>query len=100
MQINSQTLKHRILPETYYLAGDLEAQVDAFVGHYNHRRYHESLKNLPPADVYFGRGQTICCKEKGSTKKHLNDAACNMQKRLLNSLTISNDFIIAPAQWP
>lgn len=54
-----QTLKNRILLENYYLPGDLEAQIDAFIGHYNHRRYHESLKNLTPADVYFGRGQTI-----------------------------------------
>jgi putative transposase len=39
--------------------GDLEAKIDAFVDHYNHRRYHESLCNLIPADVYFGRAQTI-----------------------------------------
>ncbi len=54
-----QTLKNRILLENYYLPGDLEAQVEAFVAHYNHQRYHESLNNLTPADVYFGRGQTI-----------------------------------------
>ena len=54
-----QTLKNRILLENYFLPGDLEAQIDAFVGHYNHQRYHESLKNLTPADVYTGRGQTI-----------------------------------------
>jgi transposase InsO family protein len=54
-----QTLKNRILLEHYYLPGDLEAQIDNFVAHYNHRRYHESLGNLTPADVYLGRGQTI-----------------------------------------
>jgi transposase InsO family protein len=54
-----QTLKNRILLENYYLPGHLEAQIEAFVEHYNHQRYHECLKNLTPADVYFSRGQTV-----------------------------------------
>ncbi len=54
-----QTLKNRILLENYYLPGDLRQQIDGFVEHYNHKRFHESLQNLTPADVYFGRGQTI-----------------------------------------
>src|SRR5210317_1830996 len=54
-----QTLKNRILLEHYFLPGDLEKQIEAFVDHYNPRRYHESLDNLTPADVYFGRGESI-----------------------------------------
>ena len=54
-----QTLKNRILLEHYYLPGDLERQVTAFVAHYNHARYHESLDNLTPADVYFGRAEAV-----------------------------------------
>jgi len=54
-----QTLKNRILLENYYLPGALEAQIGAFIAHYNHQRYHESIGNLTPADVHFGRGQTI-----------------------------------------
>jgi putative transposase len=53
------SLKSRILLENYYLPGDLELAVAAFVEHYNHCRCHESLDNLTPADVYFGRAQTI-----------------------------------------
>src|ERR1700747_739542 len=49
-----QTFKNRILLENYYLPGDLEAQIAAFVADYNHLRYHESISNLTPADVYFG----------------------------------------------
>jgi len=54
-----QTLKNRILLENYFLPGDLEAQIAAFVDDYNHCRYHESIDNLTPADVYFGRGPTV-----------------------------------------
>ncbi len=54
-----QTLKNRILLENYYLPGDLEQKIADFISHYNHVRYHESIANLTPADVYFGRAQTI-----------------------------------------
>ena len=54
-----QTLKNRILLDHYFFPGDLEASIEAFVDHYNHHRYHESINNLTPADVYFGQGQVI-----------------------------------------
>ncbi|GJM01471.1 MAG: transposase [Methyloligella sp.] len=58
-----QTLKNRILLENYFLPGDLKAQIGKFVDHYDHHRYHESLNNLTPSDVYFGRAQSILQKK-------------------------------------
>ena len=63
-----QTLKNRILLENYFLPGDLEAQIEAFVDHYNHQRYHESLSNVTPADVYFGRDKAIL-QQRGRIKR-------------------------------
>jgi len=63
-----QTLKNRILLENYFLPGDLEAQIEAFIADYNHRRYHESIDNLTPADVYCGRGRAILA-ERGRIKR-------------------------------
>ena len=60
-----QTLKNRILLENYYLPGELEAKIGDFVAYYNH----ESIANLTPADVYFGRGQTILL-ERERIKRH------------------------------
>jgi putative transposase len=54
-----RSMKHRILLENYYLPGQLEQSIKEFVELLQHCRYHESLDNLTPADVYFGRGQTI-----------------------------------------
>ena len=54
-----QTLKNRVLLENHYLPSDLEAGVGAFVEHYNHRHYHQSLGNLTPTDVYFGQDHAI-----------------------------------------
>lgn len=54
-----QTLKIRILLENYYLPGDLETQIGAFIDYYNHHRCHESLGNVTSADAYFGRAHSI-----------------------------------------
>ncbi len=73
-----QTMKNRVLLENYFLPGDLERQISAFVEHYNHRRYHESLDNLTPADVDFGRGQSILNQRERIKRKTIN------QRRLLH----------------
>ena len=70
-----QTLKNRILLENYFLPGDLEAQIEAFVDHYNHQRYHESLNNVTPADVYFGRDKAILKQRERIKRKDTRNAA-------------------------
>ena len=50
-----RSLKNQVLLENYYLPGDLKARIAEFVNYYNTERYHESLGNLTPADVYLGR---------------------------------------------
>ena len=64
-----KTLKNRVLLENYFLPGDLEARIKAFVEHYNHQRYHESLNNVTPADAYFGRASAIIKRRKRIKRK-------------------------------
>lgn len=76
-----QTLKNRILLENYFLPGDLEASIDRFVAHYNHQRYHESINNLTPADVYFGRGQTILLERERIKRNTINQRRLQHQNK-------------------
>lgn len=71
------SLKSRILLENYCLPGDLERSVADFVEHYNHRRYDESLDNLTPANVYFGKGSRILQRRerRSNARPSSNDAA-------------------------
>ncbi|HUX59645.1 MAG TPA: integrase core domain-containing protein [Bacteroidales bacterium] len=52
-------MKNIIKLEHYYSPDELKDQIAEFVEYYNNHRYHESLNNVTPADVYFGRDQEI-----------------------------------------
>ena len=75
-----QTLKNRILLENYFFPADLKAQIEAFIDYYNHQRYHESLDNLTPADVYFGRGQTILLQRQRIKRKTIEHRRLQYRK--------------------
>ena len=66
-----RSMKNQVLLEHYYLPGDLERRISQFVDYYNHERYHESLDNLTPADVFYGRGQQILNKRENIKLKTL-----------------------------
>ena len=76
-----QTMKNRVLLENYYLPGDLERQIGSFVEYYNNQRYHESLNNVTPADVYFGRDKTILREREKIKKQTIRQRRLQHQKQ-------------------
>jgi hypothetical protein len=72
-----QTLKNRILLENYFLPGDLNANIERFVTHYNHHCHHESLSNLTPADIYLGATKLFYSNAKGQNETQSINGDCN-----------------------
>ena len=66
-----RSMKNQVLLENYYLPVDLKARIGEFVVYYNTQRYHESLKNLTPEDVYTGRGQVVLNRRRRIKQKTL-----------------------------
>jgi len=65
-------------------------RIRQFVDYYNHERYHESLNNLTPADVYYGRGQTILDKRekiKQQTLARRKQMYCDNQAKHSNLMS-------------
>ena len=52
-------MKSVVKLEQYYFPWELEEALRDFVAHYNNERYHESLDNVTPADVYLRRQQAV-----------------------------------------
>jgi len=54
-----RTMKNVVKLQNYYLPGELSREIGRFVSYYNNERYHESLDNVTPSDVYYGRYRDI-----------------------------------------
>jgi len=67
-----RSMKNIIKLENYYLPEELNRQLELFVEYYNNERYHESLNNLTPADIYFGRDKEIIANRKTIKEKTIN----------------------------
>ena len=70
-------MKNVVKLENYHFPGELKLALKDFVVYYNNERYHESLKNVTPADVYFGRQHQVLSK-RGKIKR----STMNERKRL------------------
>jgi transposase InsO family protein len=64
-----RSMKNIIRLANYYFPSELEDQIRLFVNYYNHKRYHEALGNVTPADVYYGRDQEIKARREKIRKK-------------------------------
>lgn len=54
-----RSMKNVVNLQTFYFPWELQRAIGEFVVYYNHERYHESLDNMTPADVYFGKAKEV-----------------------------------------
>jgi len=54
-----RSMKNVIKLQNYYSPSELERAIAEWAEYYNNQRCHESLENVTPADVYFGREKEI-----------------------------------------
>ena len=52
-------MKNVVKLEHYRFPWQLETAIREFVAYYNDERYHESLDNTTPSDVYYGRHHEV-----------------------------------------
>jgi hypothetical protein len=52
-------MKNVVKLENYYSPEELKTAIARFVKYYNQERYHESLNNMVPEDVYNGRVEEV-----------------------------------------
>ena len=80
-----------------------------FVEDYNHRRYHEALQNVTPADAYYGRQVAILSRREGIKRRTLQQrkrenvhvphhAANRPEVSLINGVPLTPLYVKTAAQ--
>ncbi len=66
-----RSMKNVVKLEKYHNPWELERAIARFVDDYNHRRLHEALDNVTPADVYEGRRSAILARREQIKRRTL-----------------------------
>lgn len=83
-----RSLKNEVLLQHYFMPEELEREIARFVEYYNIERYHESLNNLTPADVYSGRAREI-----ETRRERIKRETFERRRRYNRSLTHTTNII-------
>ena len=54
-----RSLKNIVKLQNYYSPSQLAEAIDDFVEYYNNQRYHESLDNMTPVSIYYGKEKEV-----------------------------------------
>lgn len=83
-----RSIKSVVLLDNYYCPEQLSEAIKQYVDYYNTNRYHESLDNLTPEDVYLGRGEQILKQRKTIKEKTIKQRRNRYQaEKRLESIT-------------
>lgn len=87
-----RTMKNVVKLDNYYSPEELIRALEKFVHRYNYNRYHESLDNVTPADVFFGTAQQIIKNRKNLKMKTLHQRRINYLKSKQKSSINQNNL--------
>jgi putative transposase len=88
-----RTMKNLVTLQNYYAPSELEREIRRFVRWYNDARYHESLDNLTPADVYHG-----CAREILTARELLKKQTLERRRRYNLGMRVRKEPPIRPAE--
>ena len=84
------TMKNIVKLDNYFNPEELVRALELFVNYYNTKRYHESLDNLTPEDVYYGRGDLILKERERIKTESITQRRNEYQKNKLAETTLVN----------